>query len=103
MALGLLEAQLGYGDGDEATVVSYGTNANKKYTTTYFRKSISIASASALSNISLKVKRDDGVVVYINGTERYRNKRKGRMNAIHLPKQEVVVPECNITQNQQRQ
>jgi methionine-rich copper-binding protein CopC len=66
-------AQLGYGDGDEATVVSYGTNASKKYTTTYFRKSISIASASALSNISLKVKRDDGVVVYINGTERYRN------------------------------
>jgi hypothetical protein len=29
--------QLGYGDGDEATVVSYGTNANFKHVTTYFR------------------------------------------------------------------
>jgi hypothetical protein len=31
-------AELGYGDGDEATVVSYGSNPNRKYTTTYFRK-----------------------------------------------------------------
>src|SRR5262249_52525677 len=29
-------AQLGYGDGDEATVVSYGPNASGKYITTYF-------------------------------------------------------------------
>src|SRR5262249_33094290 len=30
-------AQLGYGDGDEATVVSFGPDANNKYITTYFR------------------------------------------------------------------
>src|SRR5439155_16132606 len=31
-------AQLGYGDGDEATVVSFGPDPDTKYTTTYFRR-----------------------------------------------------------------
>jgi hypothetical protein len=65
--------QLGYGDGDEATVVSYGPNANAKYITTYFRKTIAIANPSSYSSFTVNVKRDDGIVVYINGTERYRN------------------------------
>jgi len=33
-------AELGYGDGDEATVVSYGPSSNNKYITTYFRSFI---------------------------------------------------------------
>lgn len=66
-------AQLGYGDGDEATVVSYGPSSSSKYITTYFRKTISIADASIFSNYTLNIKRDDGVVIYINGIERYRN------------------------------
>lgn len=65
-------AQLGYGDGDEATVLSYGSNANKKYITTYFRKTITVADAAAFTSFTLSVKRDDGAVVYINGTERFR-------------------------------
>src|SRR5687768_13963903 len=35
-------AQLGYGDGDEATVVSYGNDSANKYITTYFRRSITV-------------------------------------------------------------
>jgi hypothetical protein len=66
-------AQLGYGDGDEATVVSYGPNSSAKYITTYFRKTISVADASLFTNYTLNIKRDDGVVVYINGAEKYRN------------------------------
>ena len=66
-------AQLGYGDGDEATVVSYGSNSNSKYITTYFRKTINIADISQFTNYALSVKRDDGIVLYVNGTERYRN------------------------------
>jgi hypothetical protein len=66
-------AQLGYGDGDEATVVSYGPNANQKYITTYFRKSIVVANPSLFTNITLSIRRDDGAVVYINGTERFRS------------------------------
>ncbi|MFC4817117.1 metallophosphoesterase [Flavobacterium sp. GCM10023249] len=66
-------AQLGYGDGDEATVVSYGSSSSNKYITTYFRKTFNVANASAFLNYTLKVKRDDGVAVYVNGTEVYRN------------------------------
>ena len=65
-------AQLGYGDGDEATIVSYGSNASKKYITTYFRKTITVTDASIYSSFTLSIKRDDGAVVYINGSERFR-------------------------------
>jgi hypothetical protein len=65
--------QLGYGDGDEATIVSYGPNASAKYVTTYFRKTISVANPAAFTAFSAKVKRDDGIVLYLNGTEVYRN------------------------------
>ena len=65
-------AQLGYGDGDEATIVSYGPNVNAKYITTYFRKTISIPNISLYTGFTLNIKRDDGAVVYINGTERFR-------------------------------
>jgi hypothetical protein len=65
-------AEFGYGDGDEATVVSYGSNANNKYITTYFRKSFTVSNPSAYGSMLLALLRDDGAVVYINGTERYR-------------------------------
>ncbi len=35
-------AELGYGDGGEATVVGYGPNSGAKYITTYFRKSFAV-------------------------------------------------------------
>ena len=66
-------AQLGYGDGDEATTVGYGTNASAKYITTYFRKTISVSNPSAFASIAGSVKRDDGIAIYVNGTEVYRN------------------------------
>jgi fibronectin type 3 domain-containing protein len=66
-------AQLGYGDGDEATVVGYGPDANNKYITTYFRRTINVTDAANFSSLTLNVLRDDGVVVYLNGTEVFRN------------------------------
>ncbi|MEO6404370.1 MAG: metallophosphoesterase [Ferruginibacter sp.] len=66
-------AQLGYGDGDETTIVSFGSNVNKKYIATYFRKAITIADISLFSGFTLNIKRDDGAVVYINGTEVFRS------------------------------
>lgn len=66
-------AQLGYGDGDEATVVNYGTNASDKYTTTYFRHAFSLASTSSIHALTLRVLRDDGAVVYLNGVEVFRS------------------------------
>ena len=61
--------QLGYGDGDEATVVGYGPDPNNKFVTTYFRHTFEVANASAYTNITARMLRDDGVVVYLNGTE----------------------------------
>src|SRR6187397_809495 len=66
-------AVFGYGINGITTTVSYGNNNKKKYITTYFRKSISIADASLFNSFTLNLKRDDGVVVYINGMERFRS------------------------------
>ncbi|MBK8498488.1 MAG: metallophosphoesterase family protein [Flavobacteriales bacterium] len=65
-------AELGYGDGDEATVVSYGPSSSAKYITTYFRKTITIADVSAFAGFAMRIKRDDGIVVYLNGAEMLR-------------------------------
>jgi hypothetical protein len=65
-------AQLGYGDGDEATVVSYGGNASAKQITTYFRRTFSVADPSSIGSLSLRILSDDGAVVYVNGTEAFR-------------------------------
>ena len=40
-------AELGYGDGDEYTVVSFGPDPNNKYITTYFRHAFNVVDASA--------------------------------------------------------
>lgn len=66
-------AELGYGDGDESTVVSYGPSSSNKYITTYFRKIFNVVNASTVSGLELSLIRDDGAVVYINGSEVYRN------------------------------
>ncbi|MBK9439739.1 MAG: metallophosphoesterase [Chloracidobacterium sp.] len=66
-------SELGYGDGGETTTVSYGSDANNKYITTYFRKSFVVADPTLYSSLSLSLIRDDGVVVYLNGSEIYRS------------------------------
>lgn len=66
-------AQLGYGDGDEATVVSYGSSSSNKYITTYFRKAFTVSDPAAVTALTMRLVRDDGAVVYLNGTEVFRN------------------------------
>jgi hypothetical protein len=65
-------AELGYGDGDEATIVGYGPNSSAKFITTYFRRAFSVTNPSAYGALTLRVLRDDGAVVYLNGTEVFR-------------------------------
>ena len=62
-------AQLGYGEGDEATVVSSGPDPNNKYITTYFRHPFVVTNAASYTNFTLRLLRDDGAVVYLNGLE----------------------------------
>ena len=60
-------AQLGYGDGDEATVIA----GEGLHYTSYFRHrfDLSAGEQAAVQGLTLRVKRDDGVIVYLNGAE----------------------------------
>lgn len=69
-------AELGYGDGNEATVVSFGPSSSNKYVTTYFRTTFNVTALPNSQELVLLLRRDDGGVVYLNGTEVHR---------VHLP------------------
>ena len=56
-------AELGWGDGDEATVIPSGT------ITQYFVKHLNISNPSQYQTVTVRLKRDDGAVVYVNGVE----------------------------------
>jgi len=57
-------AELGFGDGDEATNI-HGEGA----ITYYFRKAFTIPAGTTVHTLELDLKRDDGAVVYLNGQE----------------------------------
>lgn len=74
-------AYLGYGDPWITTCIPSGCTTGtlcaptctSKYPSYYFRKVVNIASFAAYDSIRLSLKRDDGAVVYINGTEIWRD------------------------------
>jgi len=73
-------AELGYGDASqgrpEATVVNSGPSRSY-FVTTYFRRSFDIFDASLYSRLHLRLMRDDGAVVYLNGVEVARSNMPG--------------------------
>jgi hypothetical protein len=63
-------AELGYGDGDEATEIGYGGSSSNKYITSWFRKSVTIPEGLVGDGVFfLHLLKDDGAIVYLNGTE----------------------------------
>jgi hypothetical protein len=70
-------AQLGYGEGDETTVLPFGGNANSKWITTYFRHAFVVDDPTLITNLSVRLLRDDGGVVYLNGVEVFRSNMPG--------------------------
>ncbi|MDP6858577.1 MAG: lamin tail domain-containing protein, partial [Verrucomicrobiales bacterium] len=62
-------AELGYGDGSERTTISYGTSSVSKHVTSYFRAKFIASDVNKFGELELRLKRDDGAVVYINGKE----------------------------------
>jgi hypothetical protein len=62
-------AQLGFGQGDEATVLSFGGDAEAKHPTYYFRTSFDVADPSRYERLTVRVLRDHGCAAYMNGVE----------------------------------
>jgi hypothetical protein len=48
-------------------------NAGAKYITTYFRRAFSVSDPAAFQSLTLNLLRDDGAVVYLNGSEVFRS------------------------------
>lgn len=61
-------AEFGYGDNDEVTTVNSGPAPNR-YITTYFRKAFPVSDVSQYLAMRLRLLRDDGAAVYLNGVE----------------------------------
>lgn len=59
-------SELGYGDGDESTVISSST------LTGYFIHAFNVTDPSDYSSLDLSLTYDDGAVIYLNGTEIWR-------------------------------
>ena len=69
-------AELGYGDGGEATVVRCGPGAptcgSSNRVTTWFRHRFTVPDPSRYIGLVLRVQRDDGAIVHLNGAEAFR-------------------------------
>lgn len=57
---------MGYGDGDDATVLS---DMQGRYLSVYLRREFTVQDVAALEALLLSVDYDDGFVAYLNGTE----------------------------------
>lgn len=80
--------QLGYGDGDEATTISYGTNSANKRVTFYVRRVVNLPDPGVYAGIRLELLRDDGAVMYVNGKEVLRD---------NIPAGPVTIDTTSIT------
>ncbi|GAA4300085.1 heparin lyase I family protein [Nibribacter koreensis] len=67
------DGKFGYGINDAKTIISFGSNAKKKFVTTYFRKTLTNLDPASFTAFTGHIKRDDGAVIYVNGVEVYRS------------------------------
>ena len=64
-------AVLGYGDDDVTTILSFGADADNKHAAYYFRKTFNLDAEelSLVDSLRVRMRRDDGAIIYINGME----------------------------------
>lgn len=72
-------SELGYGD-SQTTTVGYGSDSNNKYPTTYFRKTFNVVDHTLFNDLVLEAIRDDGMVVYLNGVEVWKDNMSTTFN-----------------------
>jgi hypothetical protein len=91
-------AKLGYAD-TPMTVLRQGPDgmtSTSKYITYYFRRTFTLSGAAAVQQLNMNVLRDDGAVIYINGTEVARqNMPAGAVN--HLTESSTIVSGADET------
>ncbi len=75
------QAELGYGDRDEKTIIGYGSDSDNKFITSYFRKTFTVENTDEIQGVKVNLKYDDGAVVYVNGAEALR---------VNLPDTEIT-------------
>ncbi len=56
-----------------ATVLSYGPDGANKYPAYYFRCQFVVPAVDGMTNLLLEAQRDDGMAVYLNGADLYRD------------------------------
>ncbi len=83
--------ELGYGDGDESTVINSGPT-NNFFITAYFRHKFVAGEVAGLSNVVVSLERDDAGVVYLNGREIFRS--------ANLPAAPAVITFTNLATGQ---
>lgn len=66
-------APLGYGRDALATELSFGWDPAAKPATVYFRHRFQVADPAAIDRLSALLARDDGIAVYLNGREAWRD------------------------------
>jgi hypothetical protein len=67
-------AELGFGDGDETTVIRRASElTGTNILSYYFRRTFQVSDPAAVSSLTVRLLRDDGGIVYLNGTEIFRN------------------------------
>jgi hypothetical protein len=59
------QAEIGYGDGDEATAIP--VPPNPKPATCYFRRTFQLASTAGIGGLKATIEYDDSYVIYLNG------------------------------------
>ena len=64
-------AVFGYGDDSVATTLSFGGDADNKHAAYYFRKAFNLdeEELALLDSLRVRMRRDDGAIIYINGME----------------------------------
>ena len=61
-------APLGYGD-PVSTIISSGNQPTNRPITAYFRHTFTVTGATPLTDLILRIRRDDGAVIHLDGTE----------------------------------
>lgn len=62
-------AEFGYGDGDEATLLNRGPSLSRRPTTAYLRTRFDLDRPDRVAGLKIRLLRDDGAVIYLNGKE----------------------------------